>query len=94
MSVAGSWGSGAGTGDGSVVGGSLSEKWDCEWGKCIVQGQSFSVWMNGREGLGSSSGGSLGDVWKPGSIEGIWEGMFTVSLSIFSNLSDKFIYDL
>lgn len=48
---------------------SSSHEWDCEWGRCVNLGQP-------------SYNRILVDAFTPGSIEGIWEGMFTVRCSL------------
>ncbi|KAL0952617.1 hypothetical protein HGRIS_006868 [Hohenbuehelia grisea] len=41
-----------------------SLEWECEWGRCISLGQAYFNKF-------------LTDSYKPGSVEGVWEGMFT-----------------
>ena len=49
----------------------VSSEWDCEWERCKR--------LAGHE---SSTPESPIGTFKPGSMEGIWEGLFTVSISL------------
>jgi hypothetical protein len=43
-----------------------SNEWECEWERCSNLGQA-------------NFGNALTSSFRPGSIEGLWEGIFTVS---------------
>ncbi|KAF8889100.1 hypothetical protein BD779DRAFT_1611184 [Infundibulicybe gibba] len=44
--------------------GQISREWECEWGRCISLGQT-------------KFGPLLTGAFRPGSIDGVWEGLFT-----------------
>jgi hypothetical protein len=47
-----------------------SHEWECEWGRCISLGRvKFDK--------------IFADSFRPGSLEGVWEGLFTVRTSYF-----------
>lgn len=66
-----------------------SERWECQWYRClsVFGGVSAVTSGSGGAGLGSDNLVASG-TYRPGSIEGVWEGVFTVSFSFSHLLKD------
>ena len=69
-----------GRGDGSGGVEEMSLRWDTEWARSV--GLESDV-ESGTFGLGSAFGPGPCRVYIPGSLEGVWEGLFTVSIPPF-----------
>ena len=65
----------------SEVEGRESVEWEADWARCVAGGQGENgQGMNGT-GTGIGCGVAKGveaEAFRPGSLEGVWEGLFTV----------------